>query len=333
MPDKYFENFPIINYNDGDAVDITKRTALLERVSRNPYVFYPYEIQANERPDQFSFRYYEDQYASWLLYFTNKVLDPYYEWYLSQDEFLSLIEMKYGSVELAQRKIKFYRNNWVSEYGNYLTGSLYDKLTPTQKTYYELDSTDETPVKKYKRKESDWVLDTNKIYCYAVDSTEKFISSFKKDEIVKIFIDDYNEGYGQFDSYKMNNPWDYSVPNADGVPVPYVLQTNTVTIKHLSGSFAPNVKDKILINPNSYLLGTETNIKVKLLNVEGKVSPSLGVVVKLAEDISDEVARFWSPVTYFEYENEINEYNKTVRVMEKRYKDVAARDLKRLMKV
>ena len=66
--DKYFNNFPIITYNSKPAVDITKRVVMLNYALKNPYLFYPYEIIANERPDQFSNRYYEDQYKSWILY-------------------------------------------------------------------------------------------------------------------------------------------------------------------------------------------------------------------------------------------------------------------------
>lgn len=332
MPDKYFETFPKIVYGNSEAVDITKRTALLQRVSSNPYVFYPYILETYERPDQFSYRYYNDQYASWLLYFTNKVLDPYYEWYLQPDEFLSLMEMKYGSIPESQRKIKYYRNNWVSENGIFLNASGYNALTENQQIYYEPVYNAEGYTREYKRKEIDWILDTNALYCYGIDAKENFLKSFIPDEIVNIYIDDDNTGIGQFDSYKLNNPYDYGAVNDRNIPITKTLYANTITLKHMSGKFATNVEEKVFVTANSYLQGTESGIKVKLLNVEPAISPDLGIVIKLAENISKEVARFWSPVTYYEYENELNEYNKSVRVMDRRYKAQAAQDLKRLMK-
>ena len=72
MAEKYFEKFPVITYSNNQVVDITKRVALLERVSSNPYVFYPYEITSNERADQLSTRYYGDAYRSWIFYISNK---------------------------------------------------------------------------------------------------------------------------------------------------------------------------------------------------------------------------------------------------------------------
>jgi len=96
--DRYFDKFPIISYANNQVVDITKRVAMLEKVSRNPYAFYPYDIVGDERADQLSSRYYEDSYKSWLLYITNKITDPYYEWYLTEREFLEFLEKKYGSI-------------------------------------------------------------------------------------------------------------------------------------------------------------------------------------------------------------------------------------------
>ena len=332
MPDRYFEQFPKIVYSNTEIVDITKRTSILNRVSRNPYVFYPYELSTYERPDQFSFRYYQDEYASWILYLTNKVLDPYYEWYLQPDEFLSLVEMKYGSIPLAQRKIKYYRNNWVSENGTFLNSSGFNALTAEQKTYYEPVYNNEGYSREYKRKEIDWILDTNKIYCYGVTAAKNVLESFKRDEIVKIFIDDQHIGFGQFDSYRLNAPLDYDVYDKFGVLTVSTINVNTITLKHMSGDFATNVEKRIFVTPNSYLEGTESGLKAMLYNVESAISPDGGVVRKLAENITAEVAKFWSPVTFYEYENEVNEYNKTVRVMDSRYKAQAAQDLKRLMK-
>lgn len=332
MPDRYFENFPKIVYSNTEIVDITKRTAILNRVGSNPYVFYPYELSTYERPDQFSFRYYQDEYASWILYLTNKVLDPYYEWYLQPDEFLALIEMKYGSIPLAQRKVKYYRNNWVGENGTFLSASNYNALTEDQKIYYEPLYNSEGFSKQYKRKEADWIADTNKIYCYGVDTTDNFLKSFIPDEIVKIYIDKNHIGYGQFDSYRLNTPLDYETTNEYSIFVTRTTTANTINLKHMTGEFATNVEKKILVTGESYLEGSESGLKVNMLNINPAISPDGGVVRKLAENIKNEVAKYWSPVTYFEYENEMNEYNKTVRVMDSRYKAQAAQDLKRLMK-
>ena len=85
MADRYFDKFPLVYYSNNFVVDITRRVALLESVSTNPYAFYPYDIEDNERADQFCSRYYDDAYKSWVIYLGNKIADPYYEWYLQNN--------------------------------------------------------------------------------------------------------------------------------------------------------------------------------------------------------------------------------------------------------
>jgi hypothetical protein len=94
MAQRYFDKFPIITYSNTEVVDITRRVTMLDKTIQNPYVFYPYEIDSNERADQLSARYYEDQFKSWMIYLSNKIVDPYYEWYLSEDEFVNFIIKK-----------------------------------------------------------------------------------------------------------------------------------------------------------------------------------------------------------------------------------------------
>ena len=107
MVERYFQKFPVISYSNTQVVDITRKAVLLSKVSANPYVYYPYEIVEEERADQFSARYYEDSYQSWVLYITNNITDPYYEWYLSEQQLVELCDKKYGSYFLAEQKTKF----------------------------------------------------------------------------------------------------------------------------------------------------------------------------------------------------------------------------------
>ena len=63
-PSSKFDKFPQITYSNNVIVDITKRVTLLDRVSKNPYIFYPFKIESNERPDQLSNRYYNDPFKT-----------------------------------------------------------------------------------------------------------------------------------------------------------------------------------------------------------------------------------------------------------------------------
>ena len=110
MVERYFEKFPVISYSNNSVVDITKRAVLLDKVYNTPLAFFPYTIASEERADQFSYRYYEDPFQTWILYFSNKIVDPYYEWYLHENEFYDFMVKKYGSYYDSQQKVKYYRN-------------------------------------------------------------------------------------------------------------------------------------------------------------------------------------------------------------------------------
>ena len=110
--DRYFDKFSSITYANTTSVDIIRRVKVLDKYYSSPYYFYPYDISEKERADQFSNRYYKDSYKSWIVYLSNKIIDPYYEWYMHDREFYEFLANKYGSVYNAQTRIKYYRNDW-----------------------------------------------------------------------------------------------------------------------------------------------------------------------------------------------------------------------------
>lgn len=236
MPiDRYFDKFPIITYANNQVVDITKRVAILESISKNPYVFYPYEITYDERADQFASRYYEDSYKSWIIYLTNKIIDPYYEWYLSQNQFQEFLSLKYGSIENAYQKIKYYRNNYAET--NNISITDYENLTATLKKYWQPNYGINNNITSYTRIEKDWKVNTNKIVCYSVSN-----SSFTNNEICSITFDAYNSGKGQI-LYTTNN---------------------NIYVQHTSGVTLSNTT--VLITGNSYIYGKESGVNTSFSN-------------------------------------------------------------------
>lgn len=286
--EKYFSKFPLMFYSNSVVVDITKRVAMLEKVTQNPYASYPYEISNDERPDQLSYRYYEDPYESWIIYLSNKIVDPYYEWYLTNDEFLGFIENKYGSIYDAQTKINYYRNYW--EEGTNISVSAYDALPVGMKKYWTPFYGTSSTIVGYERVKADWIINTNKIVSYTVSNT-----NFTKDEICKIVFDDNNTGRGQV----------------------VMVTNNQVYIQHLSGTYYTGT-----ITGSSYIYGTKSN-----------VNTIFTAVSSVANNISEDEIIYYKPITYFDYETEKNEFNKTIRVLDSKYSQLAADNLKELLKV
>jgi hypothetical protein len=282
MPERYFQKFPITSYSNTYVVDITKRTTLLNKVYANPFIFYPYEID-NERADQLSHRYYDDSFQSWIIYFSNRIVDPYYEWHLNENEFNEFIVSKYNSYELASQKVTFYRNNWTDQEN--VSVDYYNLLLPNLKKYWEPVYGYSNKTVSYKRLEQDWVVNTNQIVSYTVNTNLSFI----KDEICKINLGN-STGKGQV-----------------------LSSSNTaVFLQHMSGTYTGT--------NSGYMYGTESGSNVAFTSVN-----------TVADNISTEEEIYWKPITYFDYENEKNEYNRTVRVIDKIYEQKISDDLKTLM--
>jgi len=287
----YFVRFPIIQYANNNIVDITKRTTMIETVSSNPYIFYPYEISQDERPDQFSDRYFGDSYKSWIIYISNKIVDPYYEWYLSENQFNEVLNKKYGSVRNAYQKVKFYRNDWYNSRN--ININAYDSLPANLKNYWQPVYGTNQNILEYTRKQTNHTITTNKIISYTVAN-----SNFIRDEICTIYFDDNNIGKGQ------------------------VLYTSNsdLKIQHVSGIYLSN--STVIIDSNSYIYGEESKVNTHF------TSSSLTV-----SNIIESEEMYWAPVTYADSEKEINEYNKSVRIIDRRLTDTISNNLTDLMKV
>jgi len=295
MPERYFQKFQLINYANTVAVNITQRSVVLNSVYSNPSLYYLYNIKPHERPDTIADEYYQDQYMSWILYLTNKMVDPYYDWNLDQDTFDAFIIKKYGSYENASSKIKYFRNNWytqpeqisVSQYTNIVSanGSLARYYNPTY-----LDDIKNTIPNGYVRKKEDWVYNTNRIVSYAVANGSLFVS----DEIVNVTFSANSTGRGQVN----------------------FSNSSIVVLKNLFDNTSNGT-----ITANSYLYGRESKANTVFTNT-----------TSLANNIPSSEVTYWDPVTYFQYELEINEKNKSIQILEKRHSTQISKELKRLMK-
>lgn len=181
--DSYFSRFPNISYNGYVAKNIMLRTKLIQRVYDDPKYFYSVEIRNGVRPDSLAYDAYDDQYLSWLVYMANDVVDPYYQWALSQYDFDRYIEAKYGSIANAQGRVIQWQNNWYSDTDN-ITISQYNKLEDYSKEYYEPVLVG-NKVLEYRRRQTDNIVNTNEVWQYNVNNSISF--SFNNDEKITVY--------------------------------------------------------------------------------------------------------------------------------------------------
>jgi hypothetical protein len=291
MAEKYFEKFPVITYANNYVRNITERTTILNSVYNSPLAYYQYSVKQGERPDTIADRYYKDEYMGWILHLTNKVIDPYYDWYMDETTFKDFIVKKYGSYVNTVSKVVYYRNNWYS-YTDPISQAEYDAIDTSLKRFYEPIYSDvyysTTPL-GYKRKQIDWKKSTNKIVSYNVNG-----SSFTTNEIADVYIDSNKLGSGQVCG----------------------KTANTLTIQHTTGSVTDDVG-----------IGTFT--------VRGRESKANAVYTDatlVLDNIPTVELNYWDPVYCYDYENEINERNKSIKVLKSTYSGQISKELKSLLR-
>ena len=292
MADKYFSKFPLINYANTVAVNITERAVVLNKIYNDATVYYSYDVTQYERPDNLAERYYDDPYRSWMLYLNNRVIDPYYDWYMDQETFNDFIVKKYGSIEKASATIKHYHNNWYDD-TDMLTVSQYQSLPTSSKKYYSPyydNQFNKTPM-GYVRKKDDKKMSTNSVIAYNVANGTPFVAG----NPVKLYHS--------------------SAPLTQQATAQTLSSNSTVVVlQHVSGTTSVNATSTWYITDS--FTGANT------------VTTSSTV---LSVNIPTQESAFWTPVYNYDYENSLNENNKSIRVLDKTYADVVSKNLMELL--
>ena len=99
---KYFSKFPkLVHSNDNVAgtlvTNLMTRIKLTDSVLNNFLVYYKYDIQEGDTPEIIAEKYYGDAEKHWLVLLSNQIIDPFYEWPMSYQQFSAYIDEKYGS--------------------------------------------------------------------------------------------------------------------------------------------------------------------------------------------------------------------------------------------
>jgi len=293
MPERYFDKFQRIRYANTEVRNITQRTAFLNTVYNNPVFYYPYDIAQGERPDIIANRYYSDQYLSWLLYMSNKVIDPYHDWYLDQTTFEDFIVKKYGSLANAMSKVKYYRNNWYSDPNPTISATTYNNLDSSLVKFYEpvpINGVVTANPIEYTRTKVDWTVRTNSIARYSTANGAGFTTG----EVADVVYDNSNRGTGQVT----------------------FANTTTVMLENLAGTATGGS-----ISGSSYIKGRESLANTGFTTANVVIS-----------NIPTVELPYWSPVTLYEYENEVNERNKSILVLKSEFAPGVARELKNLLR-
>jgi hypothetical protein len=166
-----------------------------------------------------------------MIYLTNNIVDPYYDYYKSTEDFKSYIETKYGSNSNARAITLFYRLNW-HEDERTITVQQYEALvadeTANARKYWKPKLTNTGAVIGYERIKEDWTVSTNKVLSLSLTVSPS--------------------GFAVGDRVTQTSTEAYAT-------IDYIdLENNRLTVKHVSGSFAVNeaegIKEITLISQN-----------------------------------------------------------------------------------
>ena len=102
MATNFFEDFPKIAYSldNGETeqvvVDIFKRVILSKEYRENSLFYEKYEIAHGETPEEVSFKFYGTPSLHWLILMVNDIIDPRFEWPISEEVLIRQVDAKYG---------------------------------------------------------------------------------------------------------------------------------------------------------------------------------------------------------------------------------------------
>ena len=239
----YFENFPVFVYSNTACVNITERVVIANTIQQDLFAYFPYEMKHAHRADSIADRYYGDSSFDWLVYMSNKIVDPYYELPLDDHSFPNFINAKYGNFPNAQQKILFWQVSWANNTDDQLDVGTYTNTLPEpQKKYYEAVYGEGTRILYYRRRRVDWQASTNMVQYFQITNP---VGTFQPEEVVTLSYGNtiFSNSYVTF-------------ANSSQITVQHVMGNTTPGNVELTtdGNFASN---PVSGSPNTFLNGWE----------------------------------------------------------------------------
>lgn len=223
---KYFDKFPLVDYNGTPAKNILSKVDFTEQTKRDIYSSFDYVLEeTGTRADLLSYAYYNSSQYDWLVYLTNGVVDPYFDFHMTEQNFDSYIEKKYLTIQNARETILFYRNNWAPDQ-SIISDNLYESMTMEIKKYYKPVLNNTNQIIGYSRRQDDWIKSTNKMVQLDITGDTSVYPS-------------------EFVITQQSTGASATIAKVD---------TDKLIVKHVTGEFEPGVLDDRLTITNVILL-------------------------------------------------------------------------------
>lgn len=101
---KYFNILPKIivteNGNSTIRTNLLARSSIIPGLFSNPLLFYDYDIQEGDTPEIIAYKYYGDVYRYWLVLFANQIINPQWDWPMTENVFNQYLAKKYPNTDV-----------------------------------------------------------------------------------------------------------------------------------------------------------------------------------------------------------------------------------------
>lgn len=291
-----FEKFKTIEYANNIATNILSRVVFSEAAKKTASLYYPYAIENGERADIIAANYYGDSKYSWVVYYSNLIVDPYFEWPLNENEFNTHIVKKYGSVSNAATTIICYKVNWEGDQ-SILDTSGYSSLPSNLKKYWN-PIEGYSGVVGYERAKLDFSIETNKTISLKVANTSGLFTNDK--------ITQYTTTGIQF-----------------GQAYIKTISNTNIILQHVTGEFKTSGSN---VSVNDVML-----IAGAIKNEGNTYSSNTDSYTLLNTSIPDAEVIYWTQLNALDYESAINDSKKIIRLLDKNYLDQVENELSDLL--
>ena len=151
-----FRSFPKVNYslkknkNFELLTNITLRFKVRDIIKNRTAIYFDYVVKDSDRPDIIASKYYDDPTLDWIIFLVNDIVDPYYDWPLSDESFDSYMRTLYGSTAEAKSTVFQYRKI-INNQSVRFDGKIIPKRTVVVdlNTYNSLPATDREQISAY----------------------------------------------------------------------------------------------------------------------------------------------------------------------------------------
>ena len=311
---QFFKKFPVINYANKNAINLLSRVTMSKLALSTTQAYYDYTIPDGTRSDNLSFNYYDNPDYVWLIGLTNKIVDPYYDFPISDDNINTLVIKKYGSIAKANEKILYFQNNWATDESNIST-TAFAALGVGQQKYWAPEINEKNTIISYVRKQEDWIVTTNKVhnlsYDYSVVDNE-FVNVLTEANYEIMTENDFNIIVDYIPETVTDKKFVAGeLVSQGGVTFATVVTVSetTLVIQHISG----------------------TAVTGKITGLTSGASGVVSLVTTLNQNIPSTELIYWSAVTAYDYEIDLNAKRKNIKLLDNKYAEQATKELKTLL--